>query len=112
MCIKKSTFLYKQKMTIPFVKEKGETLKEVMEERFWQTPNVLSFERIRTEIRDIMKFAKGDKVPPIFTNITDEEQGRTEGKKVDRPEDFKDYNIESKQVYRRTQEPYCNRKIT
>jgi len=59
------------KTTIPQVKEKIETIKELLTENFWAHLSLSNLERIRLELRDIMKFLKGDKKATFEVNIED-----------------------------------------
>jgi type I restriction enzyme R subunit len=64
--------LLQDKTTIPQVKEKIEVIKELQTENFWTNLSLSHLERIRLEIRDIMKFLKGDKKATFDVNIEDE----------------------------------------
>lgn len=71
-----------EKGTIKEVKEKIEIIKEILTDAFWQELSLDRLERIRIEIRDLMKHLKGDVNGQTFNvNIEDyiEEAGETEG---------------------------------
>jgi len=59
------------KTTIPQVKAKIDTLLELQTEVFWKNISLSNLERVRMEIRDIMKFLVGDKKYTFTVNITD-----------------------------------------
>lgn len=60
------------KTTIPQVKAKIETIKELQTENFWANLSISNLERIRLELRDIMKFLVGDKKATFTVDIEDE----------------------------------------
>src|SRR5690606_40208838 len=70
--ISKANTLLK-KTTIPAVKEKIPILKEVAEDEFWDEADILNFERIRKELRDLMKFAVEEAPKFVYTNLDDVE---------------------------------------
>lgn len=82
-----------KKTTIPQVKVKVPILKEIIEEEFWNMAGILDFEKIRIELRDLMKFIEpyGEKI--IYTDIKDEEQNRRIGEKFTPVWNLEDYKI-------------------
>jgi type I restriction enzyme R subunit len=60
------------KTTIPQVKAKIETIKELQTENFWANLSLSGLEHIRLELRDIMKFLDADKRSTFEVNIEDE----------------------------------------
>ena len=92
MTIVKSTILLK-KTTIPQVEAKVPVLKEVIEDEFWEKPDILSFERIRLELRGLMKFAVSDSPQVIYTDLEDVETGRTEAKEFEVNYDLENYKM-------------------
>jgi hypothetical protein len=48
------------KTTIPQVKAKAPLLKAVIEDEFWEVVDILNFEKIRTGLRDLMKFVESN----------------------------------------------------
>lgn len=71
-----------EKGTIKEVKEKIEVIKEILTDAFWSELSLERLERIRIEIRDLMKHLKGDVNGQTFNvNIEDdiEDAGETEG---------------------------------
>jgi len=81
------------KTTIPQVKAKVPVLKEITEDEFWDKASILNFERIRMELRELMKFAVTDGYMHVYTNLADEVLERTEGKIFELDYDLKDYKI-------------------
>jgi len=63
--------LYK-KRNIPKVSEKLAIIKQVQEEEFWKAINVNLIERVRQELRDLLKFIEKDAIKTIYTDFEDE----------------------------------------
>lgn len=92
--IRKATNLLTERTTIPQVKAKISLLQRVMDDEFWNASDILNFEKIRVELRDLMKFVDyGDKRKPVYTNLTDFETSRTECKEMDAAYEFEDYKL-------------------
>ncbi len=71
-----------EKGTIKEVKEKTEVIKEVLTDAFWYELTIERLERVRIELRDLMKHLKDDSSGQTFNvSIEDiiEEAGETEG---------------------------------
>lgn len=60
------------KASIPQIMQKAKVLKEVESEQFWSSPSLSDLERIRMEIRDLMKFLEGDSTVSVLTDFKDE----------------------------------------
>ena len=60
------------KASIPQIMQKAKVLKEVESEQFWGSPSLSDLERIRIEIRDLMKFLEGDSAVSVLTDFKDE----------------------------------------
>jgi type I restriction enzyme, R subunit len=60
-----------KKASIPAVAKKMETIQAVQVKLFWEAPNVASIERIRVELRDIIKFLDRETTPIYITNFED-----------------------------------------
>jgi type I restriction enzyme, R subunit len=90
--VSKATILLK-KATLPQVKAKIPLLKEVIEDEFWVAADILSFEKIRQDLRDLMKFAVVDGPKTVYTNLKDIEQERVIGKEFELSYDFDDYKL-------------------
>jgi type I restriction enzyme R subunit len=61
-----------KKASIPSVGNKLDLLKQVQQKSYWETVDIQGMERIRIELRDIMKFLEKEKQPIIYTNFEDE----------------------------------------
>ena len=84
--------LLEKKVSIPQVKEKLPIIKEINTDEFWTANDVLLFEKVRAELRDLMKFLDrklGKK--PIITRLTDPIINQMEGEELDPAYDFEDY---------------------
>lgn len=82
-----------KKYNIPQVKEKLPLIKEIQEDAFWDANDILGFERVRKEIRGLMKFLIEDsnKPPMVVTKLTDPVLEEEEGIQLDPAYDFEDY---------------------
>jgi len=80
-----------KKTTIPQVKVKLPVIKEVAEGEFWNAADILSFERIRVEPRELMKFLERYGRKDVNTDLLDQEIGRMVAKEFDMSGDFEDY---------------------
>lgn len=92
LTISKAAILLK-KATITQVKAKIPVLKEIIEDEFWDSSDILNFEKVRQELRDLMKFAVTEAPKIIYTNLEDAEQERIVGKEFDLSYDFDDYRL-------------------
>jgi type I restriction enzyme, R subunit len=90
--VEKANILLK-KTTIPQVKAKLPVLKEIREAEFWNTTDIIKFEKIRIELRDLMKFATLDKRDIVYTNLRDVELEREILKEFTNDFDFQDYKL-------------------
>ncbi len=89
-----SRILSEKKMTIPQVKEKITLIHTIQTDSFWQNTDVLSFEKVRAELRAISRFAlEDDKKMLVYTNLLDTVMKVTEGNPLGYGEDFADYKI-------------------
>ena len=85
--------LLERKVSIPQIKAKLPVIKEVGTDAFWDANDVLAFERIRKELRDLIKFlddGNGGK-KPIITKLDDPVVSQQEGVLLDAAYDFEDY---------------------
>ncbi|MFC5469285.1 DEAD/DEAH box helicase family protein [Cohnella suwonensis] len=84
-----------KRATIPQIKEKLPLIHAIPTEEFWEQPDVLSFERVRVELRGLMKFIVDDssRNNPIYTNLIDEVLLVQEGKEMPQAYDFEDYKL-------------------
>jgi len=84
--------LLERKSSIPQVKAKLSVLKEVQTDTFWEANDILQFERIRQELRELIKFLdSNDPRKPIITKLADPIVEQQEGNPLDAAYDFEDY---------------------
>ncbi len=84
--------LLERKISIPQVKEKLPVIQEIHTDDFWMANDVLLFEKVRSKLRELMKFL--DREPgkkPIVTRLTDPIIDQKEGVELDPAYDFEDY---------------------
>lgn len=87
------------KASIPSVAQKMETLKEVQQKIFWEGATLPGIERIRIELRDIIKFLDSENTPIYFTMFEDEFSGKTQELQLV-------YNFNDLDAYKRKVELY------
>ncbi len=77
---KVTTVCYKllEKVQIPQINEKAETLEKICSTEFWQERSLEKLEFVRTEVRDLMKFLVEEKPPIRVTNFEDELVDKTD----------------------------------
>ena len=83
-----------RKATIPQVEEKMHLIKEINTDAFWDANNILMFENVRKELRELMKFLEDERteaVPVIKTRLSDPIIDLQEGVELDPAYDFEDY---------------------
>ncbi|WP_339171278.1 DEAD/DEAH box helicase family protein [Paenibacillus sp. FSL H7-0943] len=83
-----------QRATIPQVREKLPLIQTIGTDEFWESANILNFEKVRTELRSLIKFIvdEGGK-NPIYTNLADEVLEIHEGKAMYEAYTFEDYKL-------------------
>ena len=85
--------LLEQKISIPQVREKLPLIREIQCDAFWNANDLLLFEKVRRELRELIKFLEesGDGEKHIVTRLTDPVIDRKEGALLDAAYDFEDY---------------------
>ncbi len=85
--------MLEKKTSIPQVSEKLDVIKEVQTDEFWDANNILEFERVRRELRELIKFLDdgGSGKNPVITKLADPIVEEQEGNKLDVAYDFEDY---------------------
>ena len=84
--------LLERKVSIPQVKAKLPIIKEVNTDAFWNANDVLLYERVRKELRDLIKFLNDvDPRKPIITRLSDPIIDQKEGDPMEPGYDFEDY---------------------
>ncbi|MBD5142428.1 MAG: DEAD/DEAH box helicase family protein [Ruminococcus sp.] len=86
-----TALLLERKAAIPQVQQKMDIIKAIQTDDFWNSINILTLERIRSELRDLMQFLSNDKIHKIFTNLSDTVIDPQEGNVLDAAYDFEDY---------------------
>ena len=80
-----------RKVSIPQVHAKLPLIKEINTDEFWNAGDVLLFEKVRTELRELIKFLDVESGTPIYTILVDPVTGQQEGVAIDSGYDFEDY---------------------
>lgn len=70
--IKDTARLLTKKAAIPAVAQKMDILQAVQQDGYWSQTSVLGLERLRVEMRDIIKFLEKDKRPIVYTDYEDD----------------------------------------
>lgn len=78
-------------VSIPQVRDKIETIKSINTDEFWESNNLLEYEKVRKELRSLIKFLVGPVKPPIITNLSDPIIESKEGEELGPAYDFEDY---------------------
>lgn len=83
-----------RRATIPQIKEKLELINTIGSDEFWQSADILNFEKVRVELRSLIKFIideGGGK--PIYTNLSDNILMVKEGEELEPAYNFEDYKL-------------------
>jgi len=88
------SFDLSKRATIPQIKEKLELINIIGTDEFWQDPDIPVFEKVRLELRGLMKFIvdEGGK-NPVYTNLSDVVLAVKEGETLYQAYDFEDYKL-------------------
>ena len=87
--------LLERKASIPQIQEKLPLLREIQTDAFWDAGDVLLFERVREELRELIRFldeGSGEQ-KRIVTKLTDPIIDSQEGIQLDAAYDFEDYRL-------------------
>ena len=91
--LKNTAALLEQKATVPQVQAKLPLIREVQTDEFLTSHDLLRFEEMRQELRELIKFlvdgVEGQK--PVYTALADPVLEQTEGKTLDSGYDFGEY---------------------
>lgn len=84
-----------KRATIPQINNKIELINTINTEEFWANPNILNFEKVRTQLRELIKFIvdEGNGRKVIYTNLQDEVTSIQEGENIDPGFTFEDYKL-------------------
>ncbi len=84
--------LLEKKANVPKVKEKILLIREIGSETFWEANEILLFEQVRRELRDIISIlVEGENQKTITTSLSDPVMEQQEGVLLDQAYDFEDY---------------------
>lgn len=84
--------MLERKATIPQVDAKLPLIKQINTDAFWEAKDLMIFETVRRELRDLIKFLwDEDVVKPIRTSLSDPIIDSQEGILLDPAYDFEDY---------------------
>lgn len=83
-----------KRITIPQIREKIELINTINTDEFWQSSDILNFEKVRVELRSLIKFIvdEGGQTP-IYTNLSDLVLEVNEGKGLEPAYTFEDYKL-------------------
>ena len=81
------------KVSIPQIREKLPVLREIQTDAFWNANDLLLFERVRKDLRELIKFLDedGSEQKRIVTKLKDPIIDRQEGLQLGAAYDFEDY---------------------
>jgi len=84
-----------KRATIPQINSKVELINTIITDEFWASPDILNFEKIRIELRELIKFIVGEdndrKV--IYTDLQDEVTYIRDGEDITPGYTFEDYKL-------------------
>lgn len=82
-----------QRATIPQIKAKLDLIHTTMSEEFWQSQDILVLEKVRVELRGLIRniVEEGAGKGFVYTNLADEVTGTKEGESLYQAYDFEDY---------------------
>ncbi|HBV98634.1 MAG: DEAD/DEAH box helicase [Peptococcaceae bacterium BICA1-7] len=94
-----------RRATIPQVKEKLELINIIGTDDFWQSSDILDFEKVRIELRSLIKFIIDEgRGSLVYTNLSDQVLMVKEGEGLDAPYDFEDYKLKVNRYIERNRE--------
>lgn len=84
--------LLERKVSIPQIKSKLPIIKEMRTDEFWAANDILQFEKVRQELRELIKFIyEGIEKRKILTRLNDPILEQREGDPLESAYDFEDY---------------------
>ena len=84
--------LLEKKATIPQIQKKLPLIRDIQTDAFWKDISILTLEKVRLELRDLIQFLDdGKRRPPIFTRLDDPVLESKKGEQLDAAYDFEDY---------------------
>ena len=83
-----------KRATIPQIREKIELINSIGTDDFWQNSDILNFEKVRVDLRGLIKFIIEKGGPkPVYTNLTDDVLSLREGVGMEPAYTFEDYKL-------------------
>lgn len=82
-----------QRITIPQIREKIELINTIGTDEFWQGVDILTFEKVRVELRSLIMFIIGGDRPTIYTNLADDVLETKVGEGLRPAYEFEDYKL-------------------
>ena len=84
--------LLEKKATIPQIQKKLPLIRDIQTDAFWKDISILTLEKVRLELRDLIQsLDDGKRRPPIFTRLDDPVLESKKGEQLDAAYDFEDY---------------------
>lgn len=84
--------MLERKATIPHVQQKLTLIKDIQEDDFWKNISILTLEKVRQELRDLIQFLNdGKRRRTIETILNDPVTSQSEGEALGAAYDFEDY---------------------
>jgi type I restriction enzyme R subunit len=84
--------LLEKRISVPQVRAKLDMIKFIHTDLFWETNDILLYEKVRSQLRDLINILwDGDKRSPIVTSLTDPVIDSKEGISLEKAYDFDDY---------------------
>ncbi|MFZ3102369.1 MAG: type I restriction-modification enzyme R subunit C-terminal domain-containing protein [Desulfitobacteriaceae bacterium] len=101
-----------KRATIPQIKEKLVLINTIETDEFWESSGVLDFEKVRMELRSLIKFIveEGSK-NIIYTNLADVVLSIKEGESIAPPYDFEDYKLKVNRYIERNRDHIAIHKL-
>jgi type I restriction enzyme R subunit len=87
-----------KKLSIPEVARKLEFIREAQDKTFWESADIQAIEKLRIELRDLMKFLDSNETPVYYSNFEDDYDG--EEKEYDLVYSFNDLGAYKSKVER------------
>lgn len=102
-----------RKMSIPQVKAKVELINALQTDEFWQDTDILTFEKVRVELRELIKFLVDENKGPniVYTNLQDDILAVREGEPLAPPYDFEDYKLKVNRYIERNKDNIAIHKL-
>lgn len=79
------------KMSIPDVAAKKDVIDRTANPDYWKTRDIVDFDKVREELRDLIKFLDKDQRKIKYTDISDKVLERTEGTVLPASDDYENY---------------------